>query len=239
MVLYLPMLVFGRVIPVPPLVFGSAIAWWLLAAGIFGLVVILFLVPKFSTVKLDLRAAISDSFDRHGLIVAIGLFALLYFTASVVEALFAENLRIVVPIFNDLMPTKRILMFVMFVPFFLVYFFVEGLYLHELPGWPAQNSVPSSKVFAVSRVIGIKISPYVAVLCVQYVPMFLLGVRPFPGFVGFFIEFLWAVVPFFVVSTACSWRFYRNTSTVGTGAVFNSLLFAWVAAGLFPFGAFP
>lgn len=236
---YLPMLAVGSFIPIPPLIFGSSISWWLLAVAVMGLLLIVFLAPRFSTVKLNLKLAISESLDRHKVMMAVGMFLSLYLIASLSESLFAINLRIVVPIFRGLSPMARVLMFMMFLPFFLVYFFVEGLYLHELHAWPAQKSMPWSEVLAMIRVISIKIGPYVAFLCIQYIPMILLDVRPFPTFVGFLVEFLWAILPLFVISTAFSWWFYRNTSTVGTGAVFNSLVFAWVAAALFPFGTFP
>jgi len=235
-VLYLPMLVAGSFVPIPPLVFGSSIAWWLLAVAFFGSLSILFLAPKFSTIKVDLKSVVSEAFDRHGVMISVGMFAFLYLIANLVELLFVVNLRIVVPLFSDLMPITRVLMFIMFLPFFLVYFFVEGLYLHELHACSVQKPGFRSEALAMSRVIGIKIIPYVAFLCVQYIPMLVLGVQPFPGFLGFLVEFHWALVPLFVISTACSWWFYRNTSTIGMGVTFNSLLFSWIAATLFPFG---
>jgi len=126
----------------------------------------------------------------------------------------------------------------MFVPFFLTYFFVEGLYLHEFRKLSNQRRRSRLELSAMGKAIAMKVSPYVAVLCVNYVPMFLLDFRIFPVFVGFLMEFLWGVIALFTISTACSWWFYRCTSAVGTGAIFNALLFAWSAASIFPFGGF-
>jgi len=84
--------------------------------------------------------------------------------------------------------------------------------------------------------IALKLIPYLAVLGIQYVPMYTLNLRLFPGLLGFFLEFIWAIMPLFAISTACSWWFHRVTSRIGAGAIFNSLLIAWASASLFPFG---
>jgi hypothetical protein len=64
---------------------------------------------------------------------------------------------------------------------------------------------------------------------------FIARAPPLPGMVGFLMEFLWLFVPIFAISTACSWLFYRNTSSIGLDVIFNALIFAWVAAVVFPF----
>jgi len=84
--------------------------------------------------------------------------------------------------------------------------------------------------------IALKLIPYLAVLGIQYVPMYTLNLRLFPGLLGFFLEFIWAIMPLFAISTAFSWWFHRVTSRIGAGAIFNSLLIAWASASLFPFG---
>ena len=80
--------------------------------------------------------------------------------------------------------------------------------------------------------------PFVAVILLQYGSMYLLDVRLLPGFLGFFVEFLWAIVPLFVITTAASWWFNRLTGKVGMGVLFNSLIISWVSASLFPFSSF-
>jgi len=72
----------------------------------------------------------------------------------------------------------------------------------------------------------------------NYVPSVIADVRLLPTFAGFLVEFVWGIIPVFVISTVCSWWFYRNNSTIGTGVIFNALLFAWTSVGVFPFGHF-
>jgi len=232
LVLYLPMILVGFVVNVPPMIFGASIAWWMLATGASGLLALL-IVAKYTTIKLNIKMAISKAFDRKGAIVAIGLFALIYIVASLVEGLFAFDLGVIAPLLRGLMPAIRILMFLAIVPFFVVYFLVEGLYLHEFRE-PRPKPTFSADFLSLCKVIGIKVIPYVALLCLQYVPMILLNRLLVPSFAAFLIEFFWLLAPIFTISTACSWWFYRETQKIGTGVVFNSLLFAWIAATVFP-----
>jgi hypothetical protein len=159
----------------------------------------------------------------------------LHILAVLVTAFAGVDLGIIVPFFRALLPTARIPVFFTFIPFFLVYFTVEGLYLHEFrqPSW--RKSVFLASILDLTRTIGVKVGPYLAVLFLQYAPFVLFGSQLFPDFAGFLIEFLWLLAPIFAISTTCSWWLYRTTSRIGTGAVFNTLLFAWIAAGLFPF----
>ncbi|MFB0503464.1 MAG: alpha/beta hydrolase, partial [Candidatus Bathyarchaeia archaeon] len=239
LVLFVPMFSLGFLIPFPPLIFGSSFAWWLLTVAISGLLCILFLLPKYSAVRLDLKSLISESFNRSGAMIAVVLFIMFYTIENLTETIFHTDLRfLVIPIFNDLKPAARILTFFTFVPFFLAYFHVEGLYLHEFRKLSNQKRVSVLELSAMGKAIAIKGTPYAAVLCINYIPMLLLNLRIFPVFVGFLIEFLWGVMALFIISTACSWWFYRSTSTVGVGAIFNTLLFAWSAASIFPLTAF-
>lgn len=239
LILFTPTFAFGSLIPFPLFSsIGSSIASWLFSVGISGLAVIRFLLPRVSTVKLDLRSVISDSFDRYQVSAALVLFMLLFITANLIEALFLADMRIfVIPVFNDLKPGARILAFLLLLPFFLVYFFAEGLFLHELSARQSRKHQVGREVLAMSKAIALKITPYVLVICAQYVPMFLLNFRLFSGFSGFIVMFFWGFVPLFVITTACSWWLYRCSSKIGTGAIFNALLFAWSAAANFPLGS--
>ena len=239
LILFVPMFFLGFLIPFPPLIFGSSFAWWLPSVATSGLLVILFLLPKYSAIRLDPRSLISESFNRSGAAIAVVLFTMFYTIEHLTETIFLTDLRfLVIPIFNDLKPTARILTFLTFVPFFLTYFFVEGLYLHELRKLSNRGRRSRLELSAMGKATTMKASPYVAVLCVNYIPMLLLEFRIFPVSVGFLMEFLWGVIALFIISTACSWWFYRCTSAVGTGAIFSALLFAWSAASIFPFGGF-
>ena len=158
----------------------------------------------------------------------------MFAVVGALQILFVTDLRILVPIFNILWPPIRILMLLAFLPFFLAYFFVEGLFLHRLRKGNQRTGV-LFEIQDVLKVIMIKVGPFVALICLQYLPWVLLGFPLFPGMVGFLMEFLWLFVPIFAISTATSWWFYRNTSSIGLGVIFNALIFAWVAAVVFPF----
>jgi hypothetical protein len=88
------------------------------------------------------------------------------------------------------------------------------------------------------RTLLLKLTPYFALLTLQYLPMFLANYRLLSGQLGFFIEFIWAIVPLLAISTFASWWLYRYTGRIWAGVLLNTLLFAWVCAGLFPFTAF-
>lgn len=234
LLLFLPMSLVGSQIPFPPMVFGGSIAWWMLATSLVGLLVLKFFAPRFSSVRLKIGSILSESFSRRGLITAFVLFGFMFAVVGALQILFVTDLRILVPIFNILWPPIRILMLLAFLPFFLAYFFVEGLFLHRLRKRNQRTGV-LFEIQDVLKVIMIKVGPFVALICLQYLPWVLLGFPLFPGMVGFLMEFLWLFVPIFAMSTACSWWFYRNTSSIGLGVIFNALIFAWVAAVVFPF----
>jgi hypothetical protein len=113
--------------------------------------------------------------------------------------------------------------------------FVEGLFLHELRSNAREKEGVLWRLVSTIKTNLISIDPYLIVICVQYVLMVVFGFRLFSGFMGLLVEFLWLFVPIFVISTTCSWWFYRNTSTPSTGVIFNTLLLAWTAAVVFPF----
>ena len=224
----------GSIINIPPVIFGSSIAWWTLASATAAFIVVA-LWSRFSNSELKVKAALTQAFDVQGLIAAALIFIALYLLATFVSTYMVINFGIIVPFFRALIPTTRIPVFFMFIPFFFVYFMVEGLYLHELrqPSW--RKSALLTAIVDLAKTIGIKITPFLAVLLLQYIPFVLLGFQLFPSFAGFLIEFLWLLIPIFIISTACSWWLYHSTTRIGPGAVFNALVFAWIAASLFPF----
>lgn len=106
------------------------------------------------------------------------------------------------------------------------------MYFFELRDWARQFF--SDLLGCGKAVIG-KVAPFVAVICVHYVPIVLFSLWVFPSFVGFLVEFFWLIGPIFIITTICSWWFYKNTRSVWLGAVFNALMMAWVASTTFPF----
>jgi len=232
--LLLPTFLLGFSLAFPPVLFGSSIAWWMLMVAITGILLILFVIPRFSGVRLRMRTLMSGSFTWQEASAAISLFLMLYVIVYLIDLLLGMNLWIFVPIFKVLRTATRITLFLTFIPFFLVFFYVEGIYLHVLRG-ESRESGFLTEALAMGRTIGIKIAPYILIMGLQYIPMFLLEVKPLTSFLGFLIEFLPLITLQFTISTACSWWLHRLTSSIGMGTVFNALLFAWISAGVFPF----
>lgn len=234
LVLLAPLFPLGFVLNFPPVLFGSAIAWWLLTVGVAGLLLIMLVLPRFS-VKLSMRKVVKEPFTLRGFLIALGMFLLLYFTAWLM-GLLGIRFWVFVSIFKTL-SVSRIALLPMFIPFFLVFFYVEGIFLHILRKQGGRKRL-LSELLDMCKTIMIKIAPYVMIMVIQYAPMFLLDFKPLSSIAGFMVEFLPLLTFQFIMSTACSWWLHRVSSSIGVGAVFNALMFAWISAGVFPFGVF-
>jgi dienelactone hydrolase len=231
--LFLPMIFVGFAIAFPPLIFGASIAWWMLATGIIGLLLLTKNLPKLFVSKVGLKEMLQRTFDRKDWLTGVILFAILFAVASSIETIFGLNLRIIAPLFQVITSVRRLGAFLAFLPFSLAYFAAEGLYLHELIDEAQQNKWGDLRNCV--KTVLIKIAPFLAVVCLQYLSKVLFNIWILPGTFGFLVEFLWIIIPIFIISSACSWWFYKNTGRVGTGAVFNALLIAWIASVVFPF----
>ena len=140
------------------------------------------------------------------------------------------TLTFIIPLFRTL-TFRRLSVFPTFIPFFGVYFIAEGLYFHQLRIQKADE--PGFK--SLIRTIALKVAPYFWLIIIQYGVMIIFERRVFTGMIGFLIEFLWAIIPIFMITIAHSWWFHRITRRIGMGVVFNTLLLSWISAGLFPF----
>lgn len=231
--LFFPLVFVGFVISFPPLIFGSSVAWWVLATGLIGIFLLARNKPKVSETTPQLRTLFWQNFNKE-VWMAIILFGLIFTICSLLHAIFVIDLRILAPIFQEFTQFRRILAFAAFIPFFLIYFIAEGLYLHK----PFNSSIIQKGNLKASKwasVVLAKISPFLIIIGIQYLPQLTLGLWVLPGFAGLIVEFLWLIIPIFVLTTTCSWWFHGKTGTIGTGAVFNTLLLAWVTAVVFPF----
>jgi len=234
--LFLPMVFVGFAIAFPPLIFGASIAWWMLATGIIGLLLLAKNLPKLFISKIGLKETLRRTFDRKDWLTAIVLFVMLFVVSSSLETLFGLNLRIIAPLFQAIISLRRLGAFLVFLPFSLAYFAAEGLYLHEFSGKTQQRQQGNwVDLRNCVKTVLIKIAPFLAIICLQYLSKVFFNIWILPGTFGFLVEFLWIIIPIFIINTACSWWFYKNTGRVGTGAVFNALLIAWIASVVFPF----
>jgi dienelactone hydrolase len=234
--LFLPMVFVGFAIAFPPLIFGASIAWWMLATGIIGLLLMAKNLPKLFISKIGLKETLQRTFDRKDWLVAIVLFVILFVVASSLDTLFGLNLRIIAPLFQVISSVRRLGAFLVFLPFSLAYFAAEGLYLLELIDKTQQRQQGNwVDLRNCAKTVLIKIAPFLAIIFLQYLPKVFFNIWILPGTFGFLVEFLWIIIPIFIITTVCSWWFYKNTGKVGTGAVFNALLIAWIASVVFPF----
>ncbi len=233
--LFVPMFSVGFVVSFPPLIFGASIAWWLLATGLAGGILLARTAPKCDRPRTGLQSTFLDIFDRNSVLVALVLFTLLFVIASLVDGVFNISLGIVSPIFRAVASARRGAAFLAFMPFFLTYFTAEGFYLHGRHEPAKRERGAKAALSNYGKAVFSKIVPFAALVLLAYMPKALFGIWILPSFVGFLVEFLWLIMPIFIVTTTCSWWFYRNTGNVATGVVFNAVMLAWVASVVFPF----
>jgi len=230
LILFLPISGLGNMIPFPPLRIGSSMAWWLLLSGVGGLLVLYIVQRRAPHLSLDLIQILRKSFRLKDALAALGMLAFLYAIVTIGESYLGVTLTFIIPLFRTL-TFRRLSVLPTFIPFFGVYFIAEGLYLHLLRIQKADESGFKSLI----RVIALKVAPYFWLIILQYGVMIVFERKVFTGMTGFLIEFLWAIIPVFMMTIAYSWWFHRITRRIGMGVVFNTLLLSWISAGLFPF----
>ncbi len=237
LILLLPMFFMGLTLLFPPLVFGASIAWWTLSVGLTGLTVLVIILGKPHKGMQRLKIALLKTFNGKCILAALALFIFTIAVVSFIEMLLKINMRIVTPLFRAPVSTRRLTAFFEFTPFFLVYFLVEGLYLHEFKNYDKEGrrrNFPFNLLSCVEVVLG-KIAPFIAMIGLNYVPAVFFHIWLLPSYVGFIVEFLWLIVPIFIITTTISWCIHRKTGNIWAGAFFNTLIMSWSASNVFPF----
>ena len=224
LILFIPAMALGAIVPFPPQVFGSSLAWWLLVTGIIGL-----LVLKMKK-RVKSISEIIEKFQMREVFLEFALFSILYLIVYGFENYYGIGLMYVIPFFRSL-SLQRMPMVPAYLPFFLTYFTAEGFYLHS-------NTRTYTDNIDLLKPSIIKTSPYILLLTLQYGGMYLLNVRLIPGIIGFFLEFLWGIVPIFLITTLWSAWLRKTTGNIVAGVVLNTLVVSWIAATTFPFGVF-
>ncbi|MFW9778024.1 MAG: alpha/beta hydrolase [Candidatus Heimdallarchaeota archaeon] len=243
-ILFIPMTIIGFIINIPPLIFGASTAWWLLAVGLTGLVSIKILNRlSLITANIDLGHFFShpesEFISKYTLLLVLGYFATFYFLLLFLEAWTALDLHFIVPIFNDLFPPSRLVMFILFIPFLLTYFTFEGILFLELSSHGEVDKEITESCMGAIRLLVIRTLPILVVLAFQYLPKFLFNVLPISwGLSPLLFQFFWIMLPLFATTTLISWWGYRVTGRIGGGALLNTLLLSWMLAAQFPFGSF-
>ena len=223
LILFIPAMALGAVIPIPPQLFGSSLAWWLLVSGLIG-----WLLLRVKG-KINSLTKIYSIFETKNVLLGIELFLILYSIAFLLENYYGIGIMFIVPFFRSL-NIQRILVAPTYLPFFFVYFTAEGLYLHS-------NSISQkpSNWYEFLIPAAIKLIPYILFLFIQYGGMYFFNVRIVPGFLGFFLEFLWGIVPIFAITGIWSSWLKKVTGNIAAGVILNTLIVSWVAATTFPF----
>jgi len=91
LVLFIPAMVVGAVIPFPPQIFGSSLAWWLLASGFVGLIVL-----RFRSKVITVSEILSE-FRMKNVIIGVTLFLILYLTVYSVESYYGIGFMYIIP----------------------------------------------------------------------------------------------------------------------------------------------
>lgn len=233
--LFVPMFAVGLAISFPPLIFGSSVAWWMLVSGLVGTLLLVRFANRIFGNKIDLKLELVDPVTKRDIFAAAVVFLVLLAVTTISAIAFNFTFRIVSPILRDFSSARRLLVFPAFVPFFFVYFVVEGLYLHKLiHGLPDKRGKLNDLGDWVVTILG-KIFPFVILLFVQYGVQVAFGIWLLPSFAGFLLEFLWLIVPIFAIASTFSWWFFKQSGKVLSGALLNTLLMAWIASVVFPF----
>jgi hypothetical protein len=116
---------------------------------------------------------------------------------------------------------RRVLSFIVYIPFMIVHFFSEAVWFKESLG----NRL---------GLILSKVGFFAGVVLVQYGGFFALNTVIIDGYAGFLVEFLVAIVPMLMITGVVSSWGHRN-GRVMASVILNSLLFSWISAGLFPY----
>jgi dienelactone hydrolase len=228
--LFFPVMALGTFIPFPPQLFGASMAWWLLVYALAGLLLLRFSDPH-SLKRFDLKIFLMLSINRVDAVLSLGLVSGLYLVTTILEYSITLTPRFFVPILSSLIVRNRMLALPTYLPFFFMYFLVDGLFLFKL------RRSTTGGFNELVYVLGIKLLPFILVVGSQYMGMYALNIRLFPGYLGFMLEFMLGVIPLLAISTISSWWLHRASGRIGLGVLFNTMLFAWVASSLFPFGS--
>ena len=207
---FLPSMLLGNFLPLPPQVFGSSIAWWLLVWG-----VVMYLLSRYWR-----KDESTQLINLQDIKIALAFFFACYAFCSGLEYFFGFGYRMLVPVMRSL-TIRRILALILYLPFMLGHFYSESVWF--------KGQVGNLKGLAVS-----KLGLFTAVILIQYGGFYLLDTVLISGFIGFILEFLVAIVPMLLISAVITYWCKRN-NRLAVSIILNALLFSWIAAGLFPY----
>ncbi|MHA1332358.1 MAG: alpha/beta hydrolase, partial [Candidatus Hodarchaeales archaeon] len=232
--LFLPLSLIGGIINFPPIIFGSSLSFWILGVAISGIMVFLYFNPAVLNPKVNTKSIMeylrkNDVF--RALSFSLVVFLLLYIFAGLYESVFRIDLHFVIPLLNDLVPINRVIIFLLFIPFFIIYFYVENLYFNVVFDGTKEYESFTQKITLLLKQMAAKTIPYLAIILIVYFPSVLFGVHLIQGTMfPLIVQILWVIIPLFWVFSVISWWFFESTSSIETGVILNSLLISWFLA---------
>ena len=236
-ILFLPMMITGIFIPFPPLLFGTSFIWWLFIWGILGMLLIKYFIPKNTNINPNFKKIVLTSLNKQEILIIMLLIVLIYFISFFLKVFLNINFQILTPLFGDLFPIPRLFIFFIYIPFLFINFFTDGLFFYEYYDNKGISNVKST-LLQFFKYTGIKIAPFMTIIFILYVPLFLFNLKFISGFLGLILEFLWGIIPIFIISSIFTYWFYRLSRSIGPGALFNALIIAWIIADTFTMGGF-
>ncbi len=229
LVLFVPSLLIGMVIIFPPIIFGSFFAFWLLFTSIGGLLV-LFLYRRLNYIKFISKELIKSVIANiKEIYFALALIVFMYAVTILMEELFQLNFKIFIPILNEIGSIKRIIIFLILIPYTVLFFFVQNVYFFLLSDY---DDFKSSKTVIIQLLL--LVGPFIIILMLLYVPILLFSTVIIPGQLGFFTEFLVPTVGVFIITTVIDWYYYKETNNIVIGLIMSAFIVTLTLASLFP-----
>ena len=237
LILFIPaILLFGMGAIIIPLSLGFTAIFWMLSLAVVGaLIIFISIKNKYKETRtkdifLQLGRRLSN---WRGLILSVNCFLIMFILILIIEQVPGISMKLMVPLFSEF-TGMRALMFLILIPFMFIYFVMDGFISTGIYERNLKNHNNKTKIWSATKVIGLKLLPLVLVLLIQYIPLLISGFQLFTGFLGFSMQFIFMLLPLFLIySTATLW-FYEKTKTIESGALFNALLFAWTLSTLLP-----
>ncbi len=220
-----------------PMANATPIVTWLLGTGLISLGLLRWLSGRGSLDGLAFSELAHGGEAPQGfvrgllrpLLLAALVVGWLYAWTAIVSYTTVLDLRCFLPGFKLLTSTRALFM-VLFFSVFVVYFYVEGMWLTGL-----LPSILSGKGFQTHvewtlKAVLVKVMPYVVMISIEFVGGLLTGYPLIPGYIGYTFLFFYAFAPWFVVAAAVTMWSYRLTNDYRVGAFVNALICAWLIA---------
>jgi len=237
LILFIPaILLFGMRAVIIPLSLGlTAIFWMLLLTVVGSLIIVISIKIKHKGIGtkqmfLQLGKKLSNWRD---LLLALNCFLIMLILVLIIEQVPGISMKLMVPLFNEFTGI-RALMFLVLIPFMFIYFIMDGFISTGIYEKKLKGNNKRAKIWSATKVTGLKLLPLILVLLIQYLPLLISGFQLFTGFLGFSMQFIFILLPLFLIYSVATLWFYEKTKTIETGALFSALLFAWTLSTLLP-----